>query len=100
MHFSDESVSASTIHWKEVESVSVFKRDLGSFDLLCLAVETSDCVFEVDEEMDGWESLIASLPDFLPGAAQKQEWWKKVVLPPFATNWTLLYPRLRQENEE
>ena len=93
MLFSDGSVSTFRAKWTEIARVVAFKRDIYAYDLLCMAFEVDGLSFEFDEEMEGWKSMIDSLPGYLPGFPRPDEWWKAVVLPPFATNMTQLFPR-------
>jgi hypothetical protein len=69
--------------------IHAFKRDLFTVDLICLAFSLPDGVVQVDEEMVGYQSLLAELPSHYPG--YYAGWWEKVAHPPFATNWTLLW---------
>lgn len=71
------------LEWAEAQRVIGFKRDLIGVDLICLRFEKADgCEDEVNEEMAGWDELLAVLPARLPGA-----------LPPFATNETVVFER-------
>jgi hypothetical protein len=79
--------------WHQVTRVLAFKRDLYTYDLLCLAFQSSTSAFEVNEEMEGWNSLLADLPNHLPGAMNSDAIWAAVVKPAFATNETVVYER-------
>jgi len=87
----DGSLSTTAIKWRDMTSISVFKRDLFSYDLICMVIRTGTVELEFDEEMDGWESAIEALPKYLPGASSPAEWWDKVVHPAFALSETLLF---------
>jgi hypothetical protein len=89
----DGSLSSIAIQWNEVTSVSAFKRDLFSYDLVCLIIRTGTVECELDEQMDRWESLIKALPKYLPGTPSPSEWWDKVAHPAFAPNMTILFSR-------
>ena len=82
----DGSESTVTIQWRDVTSVTAFKRDLFAYDLICFALTTRAVEFEIDEEMDGWQSLVDALPTYIPGFPNEAEWWAKIAQPPFATN--------------
>ena len=86
IHFSDGSISTTEVKWAEVRRVLAFKRDLLLIDLLCLGFETQEGLIEIDEEMDGWDSIIAALPKYLPGIRNIDDWWISVAKPAFATN--------------
>ena len=78
-----------SLRWRQVQAIHAFKRDLLSVDLICLAFALPDGVVEVDEEMEGYHSLVTELPNRFPGI--DAGWWEKVAHPPFATNWTTLW---------
>lgn len=80
--------------WADVFHVVAFKRDLFSVDLICLEIQDRvNSSIEVDEQMEGWKELVASLPDYLPGFPKFEEWFSRVALPPFETRPTELYRR-------
>jgi len=54
---------------------------------------TPDGAVELNEQMDGWNSLIDAVPRILPGTTSKEEWWDKVAQPPFAANPKTLFAR-------
>jgi hypothetical protein len=89
----DGSIIRNTFKWNEVVSVFAFKRDIYSYDLIRFAFETAEGCVEVGEDMEGWRTLIDTLPDYLPGILAERDWFEKVALPPFATNWTTLFTR-------
>lgn len=78
--------------WGDVFHVVAFKRDLFSADLVCLEIQDGvNSSIEVDEQMEGWQELVAKLPDYLPGFPRFGEWFSRVALPPFATRPTELF---------
>jgi hypothetical protein len=74
-----------SFRWREVQAIHAFN----SVDLICLAFDLPDGVVEVDEEMEGYHSLMTELSDQFPSI--DAGWWKKVAHPAFATNWTTLW---------
>ena len=81
--------------WSSVERVQAFKRDLVVVDLICLQFSLAGGkVIEVDEEMKGFEALVAVMPQQLLGCPPFAEWWHPVAVPAFATNERVLYARL------
>jgi hypothetical protein len=96
-HFSDGSVSTFRAKWTEISRVVAFKRDCFAYDLLCIEIEVDGLAFEFDEEMEGWEGMINSFPEYMPGFPRRDEWWDGVVHPSFATNVTQHFP-LDHEN--
>jgi hypothetical protein len=89
----DGSVVKDAFTWSDVVRVSAFKRDVFSYDLICFEFETVGGFVEVGEDMEGWRILIDTLPVNLPGILAEDDWFAKVALPPFATNWTTLFTR-------
>jgi hypothetical protein len=86
--------SLGGFEWEAVARVVAFKRDLYIHDLLCVTFELADgSGFEIHEHMMGWQDLIDSLHDRLPGSVPFVEWWQEVVFPAFETNETTLFER-------
>ena|GEM_PF-1018303 len=82
------------VAWQDTVSVEAFKRDLYAVDLICITFHLRNKkVVEIDEEMDGWESLMTSLPEYLPGCQTFGEWYTDVAVPAFKTNLTVIYRR-------
>jgi hypothetical protein len=62
------------VAWRDTVGVKAFKRDLYTVDLICLSILLKDNkAVELNEEMAGWESLVAELPTYLPGCQQFAE---------------------------
>jgi hypothetical protein len=94
--YQDGSVDKEEVQWRDVHWAVAYKKDCLTVDQIRLEFVTNEDGREgilVTEEMEGWEALIDALPTYLPGALDKSDWWKRVALPPFATNWTTLYTR-------
>jgi hypothetical protein len=81
------------VSYLHVQRIVGFKRDLYTFDMVCIAFEMRDTTVEINEEMDGYDSVIATLPKHFSGL--EAEWWAKVVFPPVATNWTTIWETSR-----
>jgi len=91
----NESGSRS-LAWDETISIKAFKRDLFTVDLICLVIELIDgSGIEVDEEMNGWDSLVQKLPEYLPGCKSFGEWFEVVAFPAFQLNMTSIFERAR-----
>jgi hypothetical protein len=91
--YEDGTVIKDAVQWGEIVRISAFKRDIFAYDLICFAIQTAEKCIEVGEDMEGWNALIDALPTFVPGMSGEAEWRDKIVRPPFATNWTILYTR-------
>src|ERR1043165_3008797 len=82
------------IAWQDVVRVQVFKRDLYVVDLICLSVLLKDNrSVEINEEMEGWESVVDKLPEYLSGCQKFGEWFLVVAFPAFKANDTVIYQR-------
>lgn len=84
----------SSLVWDQAISIKAFKRDAWAVDLICLEIEMRDgsCI-EVNEEIDGWDSLVQKLPDYLPGCKTMGKWYEIVAFPAFQLNLTSLFER-------
>ena len=92
-YFPDGATRFFKATWNEINGAVAYKRDCFAYDLLCIAFSTPDGSFETNEDMEGWKTLIEMLPIYLPGTPRSEEWWEKVVQPPFATNATTLFTK-------
>lgn len=82
------------IFWKEIEKISVFKRDLYVVDIICLKIfMINGKGFEINEEMKGWEKFISSLPIHLQQCQNFEEWFSSVAFPAFETNEYYIYKK-------
>lgn len=88
-----ESGNKHQISWKDVYSVSVFKRDLLGYDEICMELETADRRHEVNEEFKGWDLFVNKLPDYLEGCDPYNDWFQKIIHPAFATNLTQIFAK-------
>ena len=81
--------------WQQITSVYAYKKDVITFDdiRIVLGDEVLRTWIEISEDDEGFKELITQLPSRLPGCLSEKEWWQKVALPPFATNWTQLFQR-------
>lgn len=82
---------ADDLAWPTVSSAFVFKRDLFTRDLICLALVTPDGVVEFNECDDAWSELVAALPERLPGCVPYAAWYLDVAAEPFATRVRQIY---------
>lgn len=82
----------TSLTWDEAISIKAFKRDLWAVDLICLEIELrGGNRIEVNEEMDGWDSLVQKLPEYLPGCTAFADWFEIVALPAFKLNLTSIF---------
>jgi len=86
---------SKSFQWDDAILVTAFKRDLYAVDLICLVIELKDGeTIEVDEEMNGWDSLVQKLPEYLPGCKSFGEWFEVVAFPAFELNATRIFERV------
>jgi len=85
----DGSISITGAKWQEVNGV-VYKRDLYTIELVSVGLTTAQGTIEVNGQMEGWPTVVAALPLYLPGTPNRADWWNKVVQPPFVANPTTL----------
>jgi hypothetical protein len=82
------------LSWQDTSKIQAIKRDLYSIDLICLIIFLSENKpVEIHEEMDGWESLVDKLPQYLPGCQAFENWFAAVAFPAFKENRTTIYER-------
>ena len=74
----------------EIDSVTFYKRDELTTDLICCDVGVDGRVWVFHEEADGWDLLLLHL-ERLPGF--RMDWYQSVALPPFAPCETVAYRR-------
>ncbi len=74
--------------------MAAFKIDLLAVDQIRIQLARADgSALEITEDMGGFGDLVESLPTFLAGFPPCASWWGGVMLPPFDTNWTVLWTR-------
>lgn len=79
--------------WSAIDHAEAFKRDLFATDLICLELRSRGEWVEVNEEMPGWDELIAEMPQRLTGALPREKLYEAVMKPPFAECRTLVFER-------
>lgn len=82
-----------SFRWDAVISVKTFKRDLFAVDCICLAFETPEGWFEVNEDMQPFGAFLEVVERNLPGFPPQKDWWMQVMLPAFAPNERELWRR-------
>jgi len=90
-----------SISWDNVRKVDAYKRDLLTYDMVCVSFETlSEQSIEVDEGMKGFTELMEEASSALPGLTKFSDWYLNITQPAFATNLTPLYERQSAEPDE
>jgi hypothetical protein len=82
------------IRWDEIQTVTVFKRDLFTLDCICLFAARHDgSGIELDEELYGWQEFVEAMPTYLRGCMKWEDWFLAIWSPAFATNTTQIFSR-------
>ena len=100
MH-SGKSTQTHRLDWDGVTRVLAYKRDCFAVDQICVVIGTADDHdwIEIREDDEGYESLINQMPTRMVGCAAPNEWWERVALPPSAAQWTQIYAREREPDD-
>jgi hypothetical protein len=81
----------SKLRWADIERLVVYKLDLFATDEICLNIFSDGRKITWSESTPGWYQFIAKLQLIFP--AIPDNWDGKIVKPPFAANYTVLYER-------
>lgn len=100
MH-SGKSTQTRRLDWDGVTRVFAYKRDCFAVDQICIVIGTADDYdwIEAREDDEGYESLINQMPIRMVGCPAPHEWWERVALPPLAMQWTQVYARDREPDD-
>ena len=82
----ENETGEDSFRWEVVISVKTFKRDQFNVDCICLAFETPEGWFEVNEDMKPFGPFLEAVERHLPGFPPQKEWWMQVMKPAFAPN--------------
>jgi hypothetical protein len=79
--------------WAEVEKIVAFKRDMVTFDLVCLGfiIPGKKEIFEINDDLRGYQDIVKRIKESFPDS--RQDWESAVVRPAFARNTTTIYQR-------
>lgn len=86
------------INWREVKNIIVYKKDLYTFDQICMVIEVApDRIIEIDETASGWEHLVTNITTYLPSTLALEKWFLDVAFPAFEINPIKIYSRSEKE---
>lgn len=85
--------SGARIRWRNVLRIEVFKRDSLTSDLVCMRLQSVDGSVELNEEMEGWSSMLEALSIRLSGVLPKDVWFPDVVRRAFAASHRTIFSR-------
>jgi hypothetical protein len=82
-----------SVGWNELDEIVAFKRDMLAVDDVCLGFRVrGESRFRVcDEEIAGWDDVNEALAT--RSGIRYDEWFARIVQPPFAANSTVLWRR-------
>lgn len=80
------------VRWSDVTRIEAFKRDLGTVDTICVAIQIDGKNgvkewIELPEELEQFNALLCEVERRFHISS---DWWSKVAFPAFATNDTNL----------
>jgi hypothetical protein len=82
----------NNVDWSAIKSISVYKRDLFTFDQICMAIEVMpNETIEINETASGWDDLVMNIDTYLSSALAFEAWFFTVAFPAFETNLTKIY---------
>jgi hypothetical protein len=96
----ENETGEESFRWDAVTKVKTFKRDQYTVDCICLAFETPDGWFEVNEDMKPFGPFLHAVERSLPGFPPQKDWWREVMLPAFATNERELWERNKTKQNQ
>ncbi len=79
--------------WSDVKKITVFKRDLFSYDLICanIVLNKREEEIELDEEDPVWNDFFDELEHACSNARKMKDWFPEVSQPPFKLNPLIVY---------
>lgn len=78
------------VRWADVRSIAAFKRDFGTWDLICLVLESDGNQYvEIREHMINFMCVCERMRAEFP--AIPEDWYLKVMSPAFAENRQVLW---------
>jgi hypothetical protein len=78
-------------NWSDVVRIVAYKLDRMTTDEICLDLISNDWQATYTEMTPGWYQFLEKLESAFPTIAP--DWDAKIALPPFATNYTVLWER-------
>lgn len=83
-------LDGDTVPWSTVRAIVTYKHDLFACDDICLAFKLAEGSWvEVSEDEPGFQSLVAEVERRYPEVPR--DWYRVVMVPPFATNYRVLW---------
>lgn len=83
--------SDTTILWSSIDQINAYKIDLMTTDEICLDILANGSVYTITESTAGYFRFVNTMQQQLVNV--KENWEESVILPPFETQFTMLYTR-------
>jgi hypothetical protein len=79
------------ILWNDVNELHAYKKDLLTYDEICINIILPKSIITITEEIEGWVEFIEKMNKVFPSI--NKEWYADIMLPAFKTNFTILYKK-------
>lgn len=79
--------------WEDIEEINAYKKDLFTYDLVCIDIILQESVITITEEIKGWENFLEAMNKAY--ALLDKNWYSKITPSPFETNFTVLYKKAK-----
>lgn len=80
------------VRWADIKLIAAFKFDAFTVDTICLRFDLDNAEsVVVNEDQAGYAELVHALAEKFP--AFDKDFYEKIVKPPFAENYTVVYIR-------
>jgi hypothetical protein len=93
-----EKDQLSEVQWTSITTILGYKKDLITYDTICLDIVFNNRTLTICEESAGWVDLLEALKKQFPGIPDN--WYLDIMKPAFKTNLILLYDRQNRILEE
>lgn len=93
-----ENDRLSEVQWTSITTIFGYKKDLITYDTICLDIIFNNRTLTICEESAGWVDLLEALKKQFPRIPEN--WYLDIMTPAFKTNLILLYDRQNRTLEE
>jgi hypothetical protein len=90
----ESALAPISVKWADADAIFAFKRDMWSYDVICVDFELRDgSHVGIDEEMDGFMKIMEAASQQCAGCVKVEDWYSGIMVPAFEANLTELYRR-------
>lgn len=90
----DYDVPSASVALNQVTTITAYKVDLWTTDLICCDITDGREIVTVNEEMPEWTSVMTTFESVFGSAIQPNDWFARVMPPAFAEKRMTIYTRL------